>query len=385
MKVSSVGTNNAFRPVISHTAPAPPHTKYFGIQMLRGLAAVIVVLHHQAEAAGDIFIHTPDLSILNRGAFGTDIFFPISGFVMYLTATSILNRPRLAQAWKDFAWRRILRIGPVYWLLTLLKLFLLIAIPSAMLHYKFRLWNAIGAFLFIPSLNYMGQPEPPLVVGWTLAYEMFFYLLVTMAIAWRLPLLRWCAIVIGALSVLGLVIPHTWGLAYLADPLELEFLAGMLIAANATRLQALPAWVPALCLVGATSFVIAYPAVSLAFVPQRALLWGVPGALIVLAIVALESRLKLWHPRFLLLLGDASFSLYLTHTFVVPTTRLLTRRLHLGGDAGLAFFFLLGLLLCTITAILFHLYVELPMLNRFMGFRTPWSLHSGEREQPISK
>ena len=73
----------------------------------------------------------------------------------------------------------------------------------------------------------MGQPEPPLVVGWTLSYEMLFYAIVTAAIAFRQPLLRWSALIIGTLALLGLVLPHRWGGAtYLADPIELEFLAG---------------------------------------------------------------------------------------------------------------------------------------------------------------
>ena len=112
--------------------------------------------------------------------------------------------------------------------------------------------------------------------------------------------------------------------------------------------------------------------------PQRVLVWGVPGALLVLAAVALESHFAFSRRRFLLLLGDASFSLYLTHSFVVPAVRVLFARLPLEGTVGQSLFFAAGLIACLAIAILFHLYVELPVLNWLSTRRAPFSLRSAE-------
>ena len=358
------------------TSSAP---RLYSIQILRGLAALLVVLHHQFQVATDAFASHPSLVVFDTGAFGVDIFFPISGVAMYLAASNVLRRGSLPPAWKDFAWRRFLRITPLYWFFTLLKLSLFLAVPTAMLHYRFQLWNTVSSFLFLPSYNNMHVPEPVLPVGWTLAYEMFFYLIVTLAIALRRPLLRWCASIIVALSIIGLVIPHSWGgLTYLADPIELEFLFGMLIASVLPRLQRVPAWLPTLVLPAALAFALCFPVHShpLEFLPQRVLFWGIPGALIVWSALVLESRISLIRLRALLLLGDASFSLYLSHPFIIPAARYAIRAFHLHGSAGLVLFLLLGQLICIPVAILFHLYVETPMLRALTQCRTPWTLRS---------
>ncbi len=375
----------------AETAPAEPRpaapTRYYGIQILRGLAALLVVLHHEAQNALDLFRSTSPaflfrsttLAFLIHGAAGVDIFFPISGFVLYLTASSVLRQPATAGAWRDFAWRRFVRVAPMYWFFTTLKLLLFFAIPATMLHYQFRLWNAAAAYLFLPAVNNLGQPEPPLVVGWTLAYEMLFYVIVTAAIAWRAPLLRFCAVLLVALSLLGLVIPRHWGgLTYLADPIELEFLAGMLLAASAQRLRRLPVYIPLLLSVAALALLSASPIVFVEFMPRRVLVWGIPGILLVLSAIALEPHFAFSRRRFLLLLGDASFSLYLTHTFIVPAVRVLFTRLDLQATLGLSLFFATGLALCLAVAIPFHLYVELPALNWLSKRGVPFSLRSAE-------
>ena len=338
----------------------------------------MVVLHHVAQASLDISRST-NLGFFIHGAAGVDIFFPISGFVLYLTGSAALRRPPTPGAWHDFAWRRFVRVAPMYWFFTTLKLLLFFAIPATMLHYQFRLWNATAAYLFLPAFNNMGMPEPPLVVGWTLAYEMLFYFIVTLAIAWRAPLLRFCACILIVLSLLGLILPHRWGgLTYLADPVELEFLAGMLLAATAERLRKLPIAVPLLLTAVALALLSASPIIMVEFLPRRVLVWGIPGALLVLSAVALESRFPFSRQRFLLLLGDASFSLYLTHTFIVPAVRVLFAQLQLEGAFAELLFFAAALLICLGVAILFHLYVELPVLSWLSRRRAPFSLRSAE-------
>ena len=356
----------ATEPALTRIGKSAIIPRFYSVQILRGLAAVLVVLHHQAQAAEDLFPHPPSLAVLHRGAFGVDIFFPISGFVMFLTASALLARPPRPRDWQHFAWRRFLRVAPTYWGFTLLKLALLVAVPSVLVHFHFLLWNAVAAFLFLPAINALGVPEPPLVVGWTLVYEVFFYLLVTVAIARRLPLLRWCAVVIVPAALLGLVIPHRLGgLTYLADPIELEFLAGMLIALAAARLQRVPRLLAAVTGVAALAFALLHRTLNLEFQPLRVLAWGIPGVLILLAAVALETRVDLSRQRALLLLGDASYALYLTHTFTVPVTRSLARPLHLHGNASVALFLLAGVLACLVVGILFHVWVERPLLTRW--------------------
>ena len=247
------------------------------------------------------------------------------------------------------------------------------------MHYRFGIWHTIASFLFLPANNYAHVPEPVLRVGWTLAYEMLFYAVVTLAIALRLPLLKWCACVVISLSLASLVIPHDLGgLTYLADPIELEFLGGMAVAALYLRTPKLPLWlvacVPMIAMVFA--LLVAPGNDVLEFTPLRPLFWGIPGVLIVWSFAELEPRIAKRRFAPLQLLGDASFSLYLTHTFVLPVAGILASRLHLAGAAGFALFALTGGVACLVVAIVFHKLVELPMLELLMERRPSWSLHS---------
>src|SRR5437868_4658729 len=94
------------------------------IQLLRALAASLVVGHHVA-----LFLATrskfPELAV---GAFGVDIFFPISGFVICLTA------PKLT--WKEFLVRRIARVVPIYWVATIAKVGAVLLVPAMAAQYR---------------------------------------------------------------------------------------------------------------------------------------------------------------------------------------------------------------------------------------------------------
>jgi exopolysaccharide production protein ExoZ len=357
--------------------------RFYGIQILRGVAALLVLFHHQIQVAGDRIPGAPSPRFLLNGAFGVDLFFPISGFVMFLSASSLLRKkPVGTSLWRQFGWRRIVRVVPLYWLMTCVKLLIFFLIPAAMLHFRLIPSNVVGSFLFIPAFDHNHVPEPVLPVGWTLNYEMLFYLIVTVALALRLSLLRFVSIVIVILAAIGLLVPqfhsHSWGAwTYLADPIELEFLAGLLMAGFLIRVQATPVWLSVVVFFGALCFALLVPTPGLLeFTPLRPLLWGIPGALMVWSVLALDPHWDLARQRVLLLLGDASYSLYLVQGFLMPAVGALAAHLHLHGAPGLVIFFGLSTVATIAVAIVVHLYVELPMLNLLSHGRPSWSLRS---------
>ena len=113
---------------------------------------------------------------------------------------------------------------------------------------------------------------------------------------------------------------HPWqALAYWCNPIALEFVAGLCLGACFHRLPKVSPWVAPTVFALALTFALLVPIPRVfTFVPQRVFFWGIPGTLIVWSVLSLETRLSLQHRRFLLLLGDASFSLYLIQTFTVP-------------------------------------------------------------------
>jgi exopolysaccharide production protein ExoZ len=365
----------------SEARPSPTRpARFYSIQILRGLAAVLVVLHHLVEQTYLPYPMHGWHRWLDNGAFGVDIFFPISGFVMFLTASKLMAKARKPGDWHIFAWRRIVRVVPLYWFFTVCRIILVLLLPATLFRFPLGFWQAAASFFFIPTLNRLGQPEPVVAVGWTLIYEMLFYAIVTAAIAFGKPLLRWCGAIIGVLSILGMFVPHTTGVAFLADPIELEFLAGIILCAGFARGWRPPVWLAIVILPAALLFALAAPASPyvLEFHRARALVWGVPGALILWASVALEQHIDLSRWRPLLLLGDASFSLYLMHTFILPVVH---ARLGIGarltGARELAFF-ALSFGVSIAAAIAFHVWVELPVTRWLLDTRAPWSMRSAD-------
>ena len=299
--------------------------EYFGLQALRAVAALAVVAAHAPEDLAA----SPFPTSVNwfHGVAGVDLFFVISGFVMMLSSTRLLAKVHPARL---FLWRRLLRIAPLYWVLTCAKLALLLAVPGEALHGRPSVWNVVSSFLFIPSAGPGGEVRPVIVVGWTLSFEMAFYLLFAVALlvgaaeAGRRGLLRFLAPAVAVLALLGAVRTDAWpAWTMIADPIVLEFLAGVGVARLVQR-RRLPS--PA----GGAVLVVAGAAALLWTVPRtipRVLSWGVPAALVVLGVVALEPWLGRRLPRWLLLLGDASYSIYLAQTFALPALRVLIRHL----------------------------------------------------------
>ena len=209
------------------------------MQWLRGLAALGVVGAHAAHGRFEI------------GTIGVDVFFAISGFIMWRVTS---GRPVTPAA---FLWDRATRIAPPYVLLTFAMYVVAVTVPGVFPHILVPVSHLLLSLLFIPHPDPYGTWYPLLVPGWTLIYEAGFYLL--FAACLRVPQrarATWC---IGTLVTLALI---------LGLPRLLEFAAGIAVAR-----------------------------------------WAMP------AVLAVERRTPRW--RWPVLLGNASYGIYLTHVFVV--------------------------------------------------------------------
>jgi len=152
--------------------------KYLSLQILRGIAAWMVVYHHYMQCFYD-FKYTSKLGSFfsTYGDFGVDLFFTLSGFVMYFSATSTHANA------KQFLVNRVFRVVPAYWFYTLLIIPLLIFYPSEFSFTDYTTKSLIDSLLFIPNYNPSGLGVYPLLtVGWTLNFEMMFYLILTISL-----------------------------------------------------------------------------------------------------------------------------------------------------------------------------------------------------------
>ncbi len=316
--------------------------RYDTVQALRFIAAGAVVALHATFYTFERL--DSSLGLYTPGANGVRLFFVISGFVMIMSTDRLRDMPG---GWLRFATKRIARIVPLYWAVTLVKLVMLLAVPSVVLHARFDWLVALCSFLFIPAYNTEGVIQPLIAVGWTLNIEMFFYMLFTLALACRIRPTLFIAPIFLFLTVASAFKTRGWPApAFLyCDPVILDFLAGMLIARWLQRGGRLPKLLAA-TLLAAGMFVLFRPhpkAYELTL--GESLLVTLTSACVVLGAVSLETVLAKRIPRWMLYLGATSYSLYLVHPLVAPLPPTLLAKLGLPYP-------LLSIGLCVVVALL---------------------------------
>ncbi|MDB5479413.1 MAG: acyltransferase [Caulobacteraceae bacterium] len=287
------------------------------IQALRALAAVVVVAYHALQW---------DRGGFDVGRAGVDVFFVISGVVMWHVTTGRDVAPGA------FLWRRFTRVAPLYWLATLGVLALALVWPAFLPEVRPGWRHLALSLAFIPHLDPRGLPFPTLPPGWSLDYEALFYGIFAAVLAgpraWRGRL------VVGALiavTAFGFLLPDPY--YYLgANPMLLQFAAGVCLGIAVENGLAPPRWLGWVMILAALAWWTAVQAGGLFTELWRPLLWGVPAVLTVAGALGLELspgavRAPAWAARPALVLGDASYAIYILH---LPATALVAHTLGYG-------------------------------------------------------
>ena len=324
--------------------PQAPADRLDSVQMLRAIAALAVV-----------FFHIP---LFRNGDWGVDIFFVISGFIMAMVT---------AQSGSHFFTKRVIRVVPLYWLGTLGVFGVALLLPSLLDNTTADGQGLLKSLFFIPYQK--GEyVQPLLYLGWTLNFEMFFYALfaISMAISHRHRLLI-CSGLLLALVLLGHWVTFDTLLAkFYTQQILAEFVLGMGCYAVYTRTTAWRAAGPrkgaraALIMIGLAALVYMPLAGSLVESMGRALAWGIPAAVIFLALVHGLSGVRL--PGLLVLIGDASYSLYLFHPYVL---KVFNKIFHVFDTPGALAYVMtpVSIGLCCVVAICIYRLVELPLTH----------------------
>lgn len=333
------------------------------IQALRALAAVLVVVGHALKETETIATivgrPAPNLSFIYWG-FGVDIFFVISGFIMVYTSVDLFGRPG---AWRVFLTRRVTRIVPLYWLLTTVLLVGGMVAPR-LLNVPIDDWrHVLASYAFIPSERVPGEIRPVMALGWTLNMEMFFYVLFAacLALPFRAGMMA-LTVAIGGFALAGFLFrPEQIQLAFWTQSVVLEFLMGALLAvAYLKGARLTPAAALACAALGIVGM-IKYPGLDAPMDAPNALRWGLPALLIVAAAALTKSstsRLMLWGA----VVGNASYSLYLIHPFVLRPMRNIWAQ-TVGASLPPAAYVVFATILSTAVALLVYRWVERPMLR----------------------
>jgi exopolysaccharide production protein ExoZ len=375
-------------------SPAPLPLKLSSIQALRAVAALMVLLYHLVNTSAFGW-NTSDGKLYSLGALisaigpaGVDLFFVISGVVMVLTC---YDRFGSAHESARFLRRRVARIYPLYWVVTAGVLAICWIRPELATRDKFA-WPSI-----VKSLLLWPQSEYPIVaVGWTLSYEMFFYLvfavLLMMPRRWLAPALAvWAAsiIVLFQLHVdpaMKLASDGHLALPLYASPLALEFIAGcgiaLLVRRNITALAGTSLALGIAGLVVAGSYIGMHSPEEAHFGMLRAAVFGGSSALIVYGCIARERQGRASPGPALVFWGDASYAMYLTHMYVLW---LIAAVLSTPSSSamGVGVRTAIGIAACAVAAALCHLTFERPLLRWLQGSPAPVPALPGDPVSPF--
>lgn len=330
---------------------------YKGLQALRGYAALSVMVGHAIkEWAATYNVATPfDVEPL---LYGVDIFFVISGFIMYRTSRELFAVPGGV---RTFALKRLLRIVPLYWLFTTLMVVTLLVLSDHVRSTEFEPWNVISSYLFIPSERPGGRIAPVLSLGWTLNYEMFFYAIFAAALMFprRLGVSLLVATIVGLVIYGAVFQPNLVALRFWTSSIILEFAAGVVLAVVIGKRAPLPV---SLALLAIGAVLLQSRMFGFAGNLPRCVAGGIPATFLVAGVTLLPRIQDARVPAWATVLGDSSYALYLGHRFVLRAATIVFDGLPLANPAGLAIYCITVTAIAVVMSIVVFHWIERPML-----------------------
>lgn len=306
-------------------------TRIVGIQVCRGIAALLVVLSHLHNVEVK-YCTTQNMRVFQYGVLGVDLFFVISGVVIGLVTFDKFGKPFSGRI---FLYQRLVRIFPVYWIYSALALIAYLHSPQLFNSTSGHQEHIVMSFLLLPSTT-------PMLVrqGWTLSYEVYFYATIGILLCFvSRRSAGWSVFAWGAVIMAIGLSGHVSGapiMQMFESPMVLEFVAGLMIFYIFRK-----AWLWKV--VGILSFVLSiiwlagvidYNAGVLDWHANAIIssgwmrigLYGPFAALLVLAAVEIERNTQIRYPVFLQKLGDWSYSIYLSHLIIIEViSRAITR------------------------------------------------------------
>jgi exopolysaccharide production protein ExoZ len=363
--------------------------KLKSIQFLRAVAVLLVVYLHSIALQADFTASAQQnfLYLRNFGGIGVDLFFAISGFIICYVAGKYMG----FDAGIHFLKKRFTRINPIYYLATLLFLLALMAKwysynESGGRYFNKSIRSLVDTLVIFPFSSGTDSFSPLLVVGWTLSFEWLFYLLFFILILFRIRN-KFLLLTIGftIMMLAGIILKSSdLRILFLTNPLLLEFLLGVLIYWLYSKSKIPPPDISILLIIiGVVCYALliiygyGYIWGSKVFYVadlglKRFILWGLPSSLIVAGCIFLEANGKyryLWFRLWVQHIGDASYSIYLTHMSIFFLLKALYNKtgiflppdINILTQAALAIFFGIG----------FYKIIEKPLLQ---------SIHNGKEK-----
>ncbi len=343
--------------------------KLISLQLLRGIAAMMVLVGH-VLAEAEHYMGQPVAFSALPWTRGVDLFFVISGFIIMFSGHKWFG---IAGATRSFLMRRFIRVVPLYFFFTTSMVLALLSIPGKDKDTDLEVGQILTSYLFLPWMREDGRVAPVLSLGWTLNYEIFFYLLFASFLTLNRPIGP--TVTILSIIVLGLIgmsfTPQTILLAFWLNPIVIEFAFGATLAKiwiSRPEFRIHHFWLGLVIMIAGfvLLFVLNLPWSGL----PRFVASGVPALIIVTGPLfcwtgVMDQRLI----RFGIILGDSSYALYLSHRFVLRLLTIVLLPVLPFSTSGAWLFVTLACTLASIVGVLVFRHIETPMifaLNRLL-------------------
>lgn len=315
--------------------------KLNNLQILRGISALLVCCFHFREYINFENLPIGDM-LFRKGSIGVSVFFVISGFIMAFTTLKKDFSSNTSKEIKLFYKRRIIRIVPLYFLLSAGWM-----VVGGTLMYYFHgegLRRLIHSVLFLPQKGTF----PILYLGWSLNYEMFFYLIFGLSLFFKKGRYIFISLFFTATYIAGLFFPtENAYLAMISSHLNLYFVVGILFALLLDKISVHKTWAMVLCTAG----ILLFSAFFFDFIDiSSSLAVLLVVSAFVLSFLLMDYTLHFKGNRLLIFLGDISYSLYLSHPFV----ELFFRRFKVEGYLNIPYFIIKLIIVIGVAAFLYY-------------------------------
>jgi peptidoglycan/LPS O-acetylase OafA/YrhL len=335
--------------------------KLIYLEWARGIAALLVVLHHATLDAPAFYNYKPFNNFFYFGMAGVDFFFVLSGFIIYYIHS---NDNGTFISIKNYTLKRFIRIYPPFLFVSSIIFVAYLVNQNATERTElFDIEFLIKSFLLLPN------PMPPLLtVSWTLIHEVFFYLLFIIIILNKqlgiFVFILWG----GAISLLAIFdTPLNFPYSFYFNLHNLEFIFGLFVAYifNNKTLDFFNKNINFIFIVSLTIFILNginqdYKLINID-ASIRLITYGLSSAVILLSIINFSNQF--YKNKILSLLGLASYSIYLIHVPLLSILHRIISKFHIQAYIHPNLIFLIIVFLSVLGGILMYFFIEKPITN----------------------
>lgn len=330
------------------------------LQVFRGLAALAVVMYHGSMSTSTYVAPVPPTAaaIFGQGYLGVDFFFVLSGFIIMYAHS---GDGRSLDAVRRYTFKRLVRIFPAYLPLAIALIALYAAFPG----FSF---NGAPDYSLSSSLLLVPADRPPVLsVAWTLVHELLFYTIFLLFFVSRrlfvYSLIGWASLIVATNIIAGDMVndPTNW-LRYPLSILNMEFMLGVVAAWMVTSsvVACKPSWLIAGGVVMAASLLSAMEISGIAFLRLG---FAAGLALMIVGVARWERTNSPGWPVILVLMGNASYSIYLVHNPVFSVAQRLSKQAGFNWVGGL----IAGVAMAVAAGYVYHIALERRAVRFFGG------------------